>query len=221
MDLAYRLAEAGLKPVNVSLDTLKRERFMQIVGADAFERVWNGVIVSERAGLAPIKLNLVALRGINDDEVNAFADLTYQHAWHMRFIELMPVGEYGVAQEFFHRHFISAYELMSRFSALVPVDTENGNGPARIFRLPGASGTVGFITPASQHFCAGCNRIRVTSHGTVRPCLFGADEIDLRALPTDAALVRQLSNAIHAKPERHQGGDEFQINAHAMSEIGG
>lgn len=220
-DLAYQLAEAGLKRVNVSLDTLNRVRFTRIAGADAFERVWDGIRTAERAGLTPIKLNVVALRGINDDEVNAFADLTVQHSWHVRFIELMAIGENEASQEFFHRHFVSTSEMLARFSQLLPVDAPRGNGPARTFRLPSALGTLGFISPASDHFCAACNRIRITAQGSVHPCLFGSDELGLRTAFSNSALTQLLACAIQAKPEHHPIGEGFHIPTTAMSSIGG
>ncbi len=222
--LARPLAQAGLRRVNLSLDTLRRERFAQIVGRAAFDAVWQGIEAAEVAGLAPLKLNVVALRGLNDDELPDFARLTLERAWHVRFIELMPVGTSEATRKFFEEHFISAGELQARLEGLEPVSSPYGNGPARTYRLPRARGTIGFITPASQHFCSACNRIRITAHGTARACLFGAQELNLRAALQDSSdtPVRELlAQAIGAKPECHPWGSSFTILKQAMSQIGG
>ncbi len=246
--LARELANAGLNRVNISLDTLRRERFAQITGVraisptgtseaqperqagesarqDAFDAVWAGIRAAEDAGLAPVKINVVALRGINDDEFEDFARLTLTHPWHVRFIELMPVGANDAARELFNRHFISADELIARLPELAQSDAPRGNGPARTYRLPGAETTIGFITPASEHFCNACNRIRVTAHGAVCACLFGSNQMDLRQVlcenVNENALQELLARAIGSKPEQHPSGDDFAIHVQAMSKIGG
>ena len=224
-ELARPLAEAGLRRVNISLDTLQRERFARIVCQDAFDRVWQGILAAEAAGLVPLKLNVVALRGVNDDELEAFAQLTREHPWHVRFIELMPVGTSDRARQLFQEHFIAAHELRARLAELEPISGPTGNGPARTYRLPNAQGTIGFITPASEHFCATCNRIRVTSQGVVHPCLFGGEELNLRPLLHDAQAERAVREALRsriaAKPERHPLGAQFTLLEQAMSQIGG
>ncbi len=224
-ELARPLAEAGLRRINVSLDTLRRKRFARITGRDGLDRVWRGLEAAEEAGLVPLKLNVVALRGLNDDEATDLGRLTVEHPWHVRFIELMPVGTSEAARELFARHFISAADVAARFSGLEPVESPQGNGPARCFRLPGARGTIGFITPTSQHFCATCNRIRVTASGVVRACLSGGQELDIRpALSRDdgqAEVEAALAEMITAKPECHPLGSEFAIHTSAMSRIGG
>ncbi len=222
--LAGPLAQAGLGRVNVSLDTLRPDRFARIVGRDAFDTVWRGLLAAEAVGLTPLKLNVVALHGINDDETEAFARLTVEHPWHVRFIELMPVGTSALGREFFAHHFISAAELKGRLDGLEPTRSPRGNGPARTYRLPNARGTVGFITPASQHFCEACNRLRVTARGVIRSCLLGAQEMDIReALRAGRGdVVREsLSQMIAAKPEHYPFGEGFVLLKQAMSEIGG
>jgi GTP 3',8-cyclase len=222
---ARELANAGLNRVNISLDTLRRERFAEITGIDAFDEVWAGIHAAEDAGLAPVKINVVALRGINDDEFADFARLTLAHPWHVRFIELMPVGANDAARDFFQRYFISADELIARLPELAQSDAPRGNGPARTYRLPGAETTIGFITPASEHFCNACNRIRVTAQGAVCACLFGNREMDLRQVlcenVNESALQELLAHAIGSKPEQHPLGDDFALRVKAMSEIGG
>ncbi len=222
-ELARPLAEAGLTRITVSLDSLRRERFAEIVGTDAFERVWRGIEAAERAGLVPLKLNAVVMRGVNEAEVEDFARLTVERAWQVRFIELMPVGTAGAAHEFFTRYFVPIREVQARLPDLQPANSVQGYGPARIYRLPGARGTIGFITPMSDHFCAACNRIRVTARGEARSCLFGGNGADLRPglREGDAALVPLLAHAILSKPERHSSDEQSAINAGAMSAVGG
>jgi len=223
--LAPDLARAGLNRVNISLDTLRRERFARITGIDAFDEVWAGIQAAEDAELAPVKINVVVMRGVNDDEFVDFARLTLAHPWHVRLIELMPVGANDAAREFFNRHFIAADELIARLPELARSDAPRGNGPARTYRLPGAQTTIGFITPASEHFCNACNRIRVTAQGAVCACLFGNREIDLRGVLceniNETALQQLLARAIGSKPEQHPVGDDFALRVKAMSEIGG
>ena len=223
--LARELADAGLARVNISLDTLRRDHFAEIVGVDAFDAVWAGIRAAEDAGLVPLKINVVAMRGINDDEFADFVRLTIDHPWHVRFIELMPVGASDTARDFFKRHFISASELMARIPELAKSDSPRGNGPARTYRLPGARATVGFITPASEHFCNACNRIRVTAQGALCACLFGKRGEDMRGALcegiSETKLQELLVRAIGSKPEQHPFGDDFKIDAAAMSEIGG
>ena len=222
--LARELADAGLRRVNISLDTLRRDRFEQITGVDAFDAVWRGILAAEAANLAPLKLNVVAMRGVNDDEFADFARLTIEHPWHVRFIELMPVGSSDAASDFFARHFISANEIRARLPELDAASIR-GNGPARTYRLPRAPGTIGFITPASEHFCNACNRIRVTARGALCACLFGERGTDVRGAlcegVSESALQKLLAQAIGEKPERHPLGDDYSIDAGAMSEIGG
>lgn len=223
--LARELADAGLRRVNISLDSLRRERFAQIVGVDAFDAVWAGILAAEAAKLEPLKINVVAMRGVNDDEVADFARLTVEHNWHVRFIELMLIGAGKVARAFFARHFIAASELIARLPELAKSESPQGSGPARTYRLPNARATVGFITPASEHFCNACNRIRVTARGALCACLFGDRGMDMRHVlceeVSETALQELLACAIGAKPERHPFGEDFKIDANAMSEIGG
>lgn len=224
--LARDLAKVGLKRVNISLDTLRRDRFTQITGVDAFAAVWAGICAAEEAGLVPLKINAVAMRGINDNEFADFARLTIDHAWHVRFIELMPVGASDVARKFFDQHFISASELIAHLPELSKSDSPQGNGPARTYRLPNAQATLGFITPASEHFCNACNRLRVTAHGALCACLFGERGEDMRGAlcegVSESKLQELLARAIDAKPEQHPFGNDFKITSvEAMSKIGG
>jgi cyclic pyranopterin phosphate synthase len=204
---------------------LRRERFAQVTGVDAFDAVWAGILAAEAAQLAPVKINVVVMRGVNDDEFVDFARLTLAHPWHVRFIELMPVGTNDAAREFFNRQFISADELIARLPELAQSDAPRGNGPARTYCLPGSETTIGFITPASEHFCNACNRIRVTAQGAVCACLFGNREMNLRQVlcehVNENALQELLARAIGSKPAQHPLGDDFALRVKAMSEIGG
>ena len=233
---AEPLARAGLRRVNVSLDTLRADRFEHITRFGHIEDVWRGLAAAERAGLAPLKLNAVVVRGLNDDELADFAALTFDHAWHVRFIELMPVaneGDWGehlpppgdrlvTAQEMQERvaERFGAESLAEPSTTLVP-----GNGPARVYRLPGALGTVGFITPVSQHFCPTCNRLRLTADGKLRPCLLADGEVDvigaLRAGASDADVQALLLRTVGNKPERHHLEEQMAPQARVMAQIGG
>jgi len=235
---AETLARAGLRRVNVSLDTLRADRFQRITRLGHVADVWRGLQAAERAGLLPIKLNAVVVRGMNDDELADFAALTFDHPWHVRFIELMPIANEGnwgeglpppgdrlvTAQEMQMR---LAAQLGERFTAAVTLDSHEvpGNGPARVIRLPGARGTLGFITPVSQHFCPTCNRLRLTADGKLRPCLLTDGEVDvigaLRAGASEHELQTLLQRAVENKPESHKLSEDVTPHDRVMAQIGG
>jgi cyclic pyranopterin phosphate synthase len=223
---AVELAEAGLKRVNVSLDTLRAERFRQITRRGNLTAVFEGIAAAKEAGLVPVKINTVVVRGLNDDEAVDFARLTLEGDWHVRFIELMPLGTNAA---WVGDGYVSAGEVRRQIEdalgELVPAKVGVGNGPARYYRLPGAVGTIGFITPISEHFCYQCNRLRLTADGRLRPCLLSDYEIDLRTplrQGADLAEVRELLiYSIRAKPERHHLDENIAPRKRAMSEIGG
>lgn len=223
---AKALADAGLQRVNISLDTLRPERFAAITRRDRLRDVWAGIEAARAAGLVPIKLNMVVLRGVNDDEVSDFARRTLSDGWHVRFIELMPIGaNVSWAED----GAVPVPEIRARIEAevgtLEPIHGPTGNGPARYYQLAGAEGTVGFIGAQSDHFCTNCNRLRLTADGKLRPCLMSEEEIDLRAclrgdadLPTLKSL---LVMAIQQKPKRHQLAEALSPRDRTMAEIGG
>lgn len=223
---AAELARAGLKRVNVSLDTLQPERFRQITRRGDLAAVFEGIAAARDAGLVPLKVNTVVLRGLNDDEAVDFARLTLEGDWHVRFIELMPLG---TNTAWAGDGYVPVGEVRRRIEdalgELVLAKVGVGNGPARYYRLPGAVGTIGFISPISEHFCYQCNRLRLTADGRLRPCLLSDYEIDLRTpLRQGASLpeVRELLiRSIRAKPERHHLGESVAPRERAMSEIGG
>jgi cyclic pyranopterin phosphate synthase len=240
---AEALARAGLRRVNVSLDTLRADRFEQITRLGHIDDVRRGLEAAERAGLAPIKLNAVVVRGMNDDELADFARLTLDHAWHVRFIELMPVaneGDWGEHLPLPGNRLVTAEEMQARLStqlgvpglfveALLASSAVPGNGPARVFRLPNAKGTLGLITPVSQHFCPTCNRLRLTADGKLRPCLLAEGEVDvmsaLRSNASEAEVRALFVRAVENKPERHRLNEPIAptelIGQRVMAQIGG
>ncbi len=224
--LAEGLAQAGLKRINVSLDTLRPERFLRISRSDSLDKVLLGIEAAERAGLSPIKINAVVLRGVNDDEVMDLARLTIGRPWHVRYIEAMPLdGNLPVEEE----GFISADEIMERLTGLGGLEEcsgPDGNGPARYYRIPGALGTIGVISPMSHFYCESCNRVRLTADGQLRLCLFDDNEVDLRAPLRAGASVEEIAGifrrAILTKPERHHlVVGQANCNLRALSQIGG
>ena len=224
---ARALAAAGLRRVNVSLDTLRPERFARLTRLGKLEQVLAGIEAAQAAGLAPVKLNTVVVRGLNDDEVVDIARTTLEHDWHVRFIELMPLVE---SADWAADGYVPASEIKARVETLGPLApaagaVKAGNGPARYYRLPGARGTVGFITPVSEHFCFQCNRLRLTADGKLRPCLLRADEVDLRAPlragANEAEVANLIASAVHLKPEGHELARHRTPEGRTMSQIGG
>lgn len=220
------LLAAGLTRVNISLDTLREDRFAQIARRPGLQRVLAGIDAAIDRGLAPVKINCVVMRGYNEDEIAAFAQWTKERAVYVRFIELMPVQENLDVQR---DAYVSADEILERVSAigdLQPSVGPGGNGPARYFAFPGAPGAVGVISPLSHDYCERCNRVRLTANGRLRLCLFGDHEIDLRtplrAGASEAEIADVLRSAMLIKPERHHLRlGEAASRMRAFSEIGG
>jgi cyclic pyranopterin phosphate synthase len=227
--LAAPLAAAGLTRVNVSVDSLDPEKFRRITRGGDLRRVWRGLEAAEQHGLLPLKLNTVVVGGLNDDELIALARLTVRRPWHVRFIELMPVGNQGDWGEGFPaepRRYVSVQAMQARLAALdlAPDSGPVGNGPARTYRLPGARGTVGFISPLGDHFCASCNRLRLTADGRLRPCLLLDDEVPLReTLRSGGGVEALLAAAVARKPAHHHllQGAAYAPKARRMCQIGG
>jgi len=207
--LAQPLADAGLRRVNISLDTLDRDKFTRITRGGEIDRVWKGIAAAEQAHLTPIKLNAVIVRGLNADELPDLARLTVEHDWHMRFIELMPIGnvqDWGEGFPTSSDRYVSVQEMQTRLSGfgLQSEQAVIGNGPARTFRIPGALGTVGFISPLGEHFCESCNRLRLTADGKLRPCLDSSNEVSVRdVLRTERDLFDCYHQAVFNKPQQH------------------
>ncbi len=225
-EYAADIMDCGICRINISLDSLKPERFFHITGRDQFDRVWEGIQEAERMGFNPIKINVVAIKGVNDDEILDFARLTREKPYHVRFIELMPVGEENVWSV---DKFISTEEIFKRIQtlgALKPIVSSPLDGPADRFVLDGGKGEIGFIGALSQHFCDSCNRLRLTAEGQLRSCLFSDQEIDmktpLREGREDDYLVNLIGYAIENKPAEHgliKSGPRKCIRQ--MSTIGG
>ncbi len=227
---ADELAMAGLQRVNISLDTLRANRFRRITRCGELDAVLEGMAAARRAGLKPIKINTVVIRGMNDDEVLDFARRTLETAWNVRFIELMPIGNgLNNLEADWRERVVTANEIRAKIEAalgpLEPAKMLSGGGPARYFRLPGAPGTLGFITPISEHFCYKCNRLRLTADGQLRPCLLSDYEIDLRTPLRQGADVEQIKalllQGIENKPMRHHLDEWAIAESRAMSQIGG
>jgi len=223
--LAFSLAAAGLRRVNISLDTTDPEKFRRITGGGRLERVLGGIAAAEAAGLVPIKLNTVVVRGFNDDDVVSLAALTRERVWEVRFIEIMPFGRVG---QFAAASVVPSAETMARIEAalgrLIPIDV-SGEKPARTYRLPGAAGRLGFISPWSQPFCLHCGRLRLTADGRLRLCLLRDDEVDLltplRRGASYDELKALLRSAAFRRPAGHALADGAFPRARLMSEIGG
>lgn len=221
---AAALKEAGVRRVNVSLDTLRPERFAAVTRRQGWTAVWQGLTAALAVSLAPVKLNVVVLRGFNDDELADFARLTYRWPVHVRFIEYMPLGAPDMAGADPFMRWREMRRQVETLGALTPAEGADG-GPARLFRLPGALGRVGFITPMSEHFCAQCNRLRLTADGKLRPCLLSDREIDIKPAVRggDAAAVAAcLRQAVLAKPAGHHLAAGAAAALHrGMRQIGG
>jgi cyclic pyranopterin phosphate synthase len=204
---AGELKNAGLHRVNISLDSLRSNRFHQITRVGNLDDVLRGIEAARQAGLNPVKINTVVMRGINDDEVIDFARLTIENEWHVRFIEYMPFSN---GDEKADGLLVPVAEMKASIETLGDMEPtmESGGGPAKYFRLPGARGTIGFISPVSEHFCQECNRLRLTADGKLRPCLFSDKEIDLREPLRQGAtaddIKRLIQEAASCKPEGHR-----------------
>ena len=222
-DLAEPLRAAGLDRVNISADSLRAERIAAIARRNVpFDPV-TSALAAERAGIAPIKLNVVVMRGINDDEIADFARLTLEHPWHVRFIELMPVGDMA---NLTLEHVVPSDEVLRRASvhgALEPsTGPARGNGPAVYHRFAGAPGTVGVITPMTHTYCGSCNRVRLTADGRLRTCLYGDHEVNLRdPLRAGDALEPLFRRALAEKPLEHNLLQMKVGGLRALSQVGG
>ena len=221
--MARSLRDAGLDRINMSADSLRPERIAAIARRDLGFDPIAAALAAEEAGLSPIKINCVVLRGTNDDEIEDFARLTIERPWHVRFIELMPVGD---MRELTWEHVVPSDEVLERIKsigALSPDDgPPRGNGPARYYRLAGAAGTVGVITPMTHTYCGSCNRVRLTADGRLRTCLYGDHEVNLRdPLRDGQALEPLFRQALADKPKEHALLQMKVGGLRALSQVGG
>ena len=213
-ELAQPLREAGVDRLNISLDTLKPERFQEITRRGTLDEVLKGIRAAEDAGFQNLKLDTVLMGGVNDDEIGDFLALTMEHPWEVRFIELMAMGPCAAWPK---ERFLPVTEVLRRFPQLEKI---RPNGVARRYRLPGAVGTAGLIAPVSYEFCGDCRRIRVTADGRLKGCLHSREEIPLRGLHGDA-LTEALRRGILQKPRQHHLTEHASDTPRTMNQIGG
>lgn len=224
------LREAGVNRVNISIDSLVPERFARITRGGDLRRVLDSVDECVRLGYDPIKLNVVLMRGTNDDEIESFLRLTLERPLQIRFIEYMPIGH---DDKFWRNGYLPLGTVLERCEKAgwmpEPAEASQGNGPAQYFRIPGALGLFGLIHPVSDHFCASCNRLRLTAEGDIKPCLYWNDEWNVRKwIGHDEKLKELFLRALDAKPETHemakalsQERQSHTPTVRRMSQIGG
>jgi len=225
-EMAAPLFEAGLRRINVSLDTLNPLKYRKITHVECFDAVWEGLQVAEAVGFSPIKVNVVVIRGLNDDEIQKFADLSLKKPYHVRFIEYMPIGR---DSNWRPEKYISSDEIryeLETFASLHKVPNATHDGPAERYRFESAVGEVGLISAISHHFCPSCNRLRLTADGRLRPCLFADDEVDIKSALRNGRSQEDLRKIFHQaiamKPRRHHA--EILVQGECirpMSTIGG
>jgi cyclic pyranopterin phosphate synthase len=217
-DMAEDLKKAGLNRVNISLDTLKADKFKFVTRLGDINKVFGAIEKCLSIGLTPLKINTVLMKGINDDEIEDFIKLTVNYPVQVRFIELMPIGE---GQKYFDKYSMKVEEIIERFPELFPV--KDDSKVASVYKMPGSKGSVGIISPVSCKFCSDCNRIRLTSTGTVKPCLHSAEEIDLMPyINNEQKLIEIIRHAVYNKPAEHHLETEKKSNTNRMMyQIGG
>jgi cyclic pyranopterin phosphate synthase len=225
-EMAGPLLDVGVRRVNVSLDSLRPGQFQQICGRDVFEKVWNGIETALDAGFEKVKINTVVIRGFNDNEILDFVKLSMDRPLEVRFIEFMPIG---MPDFWSPTKVVSAAEIketISELGELQPVPRNAGDGPARMFRLPGSKGAIGFISALTDHFCDECNRLRLTADGKLRLCLLRDIEVDLKSLIRGGADQKELAafirQAVKDKPKTHPMGQDLACGGErSMHLIGG
>ncbi len=217
-DMAEDLKNAGLNRVNISLDTLRRDRFKSITRFGDIDKVFAAIEKCLSLNMVPVKINTVLMKGINDDEAGDFLKLTIDSPIQVRFIELMPIGE---GEKYFNECGMKVEEIIERYPELVPV--KDDGGVASVYKIPGSKGSVGLISPVSCKFCKDCNRIRLTSTGTIKPCLHSAEEINLKPYINDEKkLIDVIKDAVYNKPEEHHlETDKKSDTDRMMYQIGG
>ncbi len=224
-DHIEKIKSAGIKRLNISLDSLSRKKFQKITGRDGFPQVWEGIELAREAGFRPIKLNIVVLKGINDDELTDFAKLSFTHPYHIRFIEYMPIGRARVTMG----QNLLVPQIKKRIQTLgklMPVQKEMQEGPAERFKFDAAVGEIGFIRPISHHFCSTCNRLRLTADGRLRTCLLSEEQFDLkkplRSGCSDQEISEHMRDAVSHKPLKHNlASNQSSGVSGQMSAIGG
>lgn len=226
-DMADQLYDIGLRHINISLDTLKRERFAEITGKDLFEKVWAGISRCIELDFTQLKINFVMMKGKNDDEIKNFACLALKFPIEVRFIEFMPIGKDSKwGKQYFYSSDQAFSDIKSAVGRLSKIDRDTSSGPAELFQIEGGQGRIGFIAPLSHRFCSQCNRLRITADGRLRLCLFSDREIGLRDILRngieDSDLAGIFFGAVKKKPARYltSNHDVPSCDRH-MSSIGG
>ncbi len=202
-----RIHDGGIRRLNISMDTVQRDRFRNITGADRFDEVWEAIDMAAEMNFSPIKINMVVINGVNDDEVVDMAMISTTRPLHIRFIEYMPIGvENGTAQN----RTVPASQIkqrLERFGKLVPVEKGKNDGPALRFRFQGAPGEIGFISSMTNHFCESCNRLRLTADGQLRSCLLNNIQEDIKGPLRSGAMDHELAaifvKSVKNKPSQH------------------
>ena len=222
-----KLKRAGIKRLNISLDTLKREKFRWITGRDEFTNVWNSIHKAKEMGFSPLKINIVVIKDFNDNEILDFAKLSMEYPFHIRFIEYMPISP-NKNMDYRPNH-VPSFQIKAKIQEmgeLIPIPRGPQDGPAERFRLQGAVGEIGFISPMTNHFCSSCNRLRLTAAGRLRPCLLSNFEVDIKT-PMDKGcpdeeIARLFMKAVMIKPSAHPAAQAKHASfAGQMSSIGG
>jgi len=222
--MAQALRDVGLTRLNISLDSMRRETFKAITGSDNLDDVLAGIRRALRAGFSPVKINVVLLQGINEEDIPSFAQLTMDNPLDIRFIERMPFGTESVPKSPDSFSARRALEIAQRnFGELLPMERNSMDGPATMFKLKGAQGRIGIIDPITGHFCGTCNRLRLTARGTLRPCLLGNREIDIKTPLRKGASDQELAEIIRAAVLAKPVGNQSRLTAinDGMNMIGG
>lgn len=217
-DMAVELKKAGLNRVNISLDTLKKDKYKEITRGGDLNKVLSAIEKCIDINLEPVKINTVLMKGINDDEIEDFINLTKDMPLHVRFIELMPIGE---GQKIYEKSSMKIDEVLNKHKELIHI--KDKSNVASVYKIDGAKGTVGFISPMSCKFCDDCNRIRLTSTGTIKPCLHSEEEINLKPYVHDEKmLMKVMEEAIYNKPDQHHLEEDKKSKTNRMMyQIGG
>lgn len=217
-DMAENLKKSGLKRVNISLDTLNAEKFKKITRLGDINKVFKSIDKCLELNMVPVKINVVLMKGINDGEIEDFINMTINNHIQVRFIELMPIGE---GLKYYNDCKMNVEEILERFPKLIPV--KDDSKVASVYKMPNAKGSVGLISPVSCKFCADCNRIRLTSIGTIKPCLHSLEEINLKPyIDDEQKLIEVIRNAVYNKPQEHHLETENKSDTDKMMfQIGG
>ena len=224
-DNINKIKSAGIKRINISLDTLNRKKFKKITGYDFFNQIWEGIELAQKIGFDPIKINVVPLKGVNDNELQDIAALSIEYPFHIRFIEYMPIGTNQMEIDS-HLLFPEIKKRIGQLGKLIPVDKGMNDGPVERFKFESARGEIGFIHPISRHFCNTCNRLRLTASGQLRPCLMSDVQVDLktplRKGCSDDKLIEVFLKAARLKPSEHNLSVDHSAGVSAqMCAIGG